>query len=105
MLEIITLFPHDILYNIFSFDTRFVLQNKKWIFINKISKMDDRYLLLKKRIIITIIYRQNLSSETSSIVAKQYQHVFSIHIYNMSFISDIEFSHYLYKTIQMYKHF
>jgi hypothetical protein len=104
-MDIITLFPHDILYNIFTFDTRFVLQNKKWIFIDKISKMDDRYLLLKKRIIITRIYRQNPSSETSSIVTKQHQNVFSIHIYNMSFVSDIEFSHYLYKTIQMYKYF
>jgi hypothetical protein len=103
-MDIITLFPHDILYNIFTFDTRFVLQNKKWIFIDKISKNDYRYSLLKNRILISISYRQVLS-ETSTIVVKQHKNISSITIYNMSFLSDIEFSHYLYKTIQMYKYF
>jgi len=103
-MKIITLFPHDILYHIFTFDTRFVLQNKKWILINKISKLDVRYFLLKKRIIITKSYRKS-RSETSSIILKQYQNVCSITIHNMDFMSDKEFSHYLYKTIQMYKYF
>jgi hypothetical protein len=102
------LFPHDILYHIFLFDTRFVLQNNKWIFIDKIPKNDFRYFLLQKRIIITISFRENtfgLERSSSNIVVKQHKNVFSIILYNMYFLSDIEFSHYLYKTIQMYNYF
>jgi hypothetical protein len=99
----ITLFPHDILYHIFTFDTRFVLQNNKWIFINKIPKDDFRYYVLQKRIIIT--FRENSFDgfERSTILVKQHKNVFSIVLYNIHFNTDIEFSHYLYKTIQMYQ--
>lgn len=46
----ISLLPDDILYNIFSFDKRFILRNNKWYFINKIAKDDFRYLILQKKL-------------------------------------------------------
>ena len=96
----LALFPHDILYHIFTFDTRFVLQNNKWIFIDKIPKTDYRYLLLKKRIIIN----QSLMN-SQNILLKKHQNVSRITIYNQLFLSEIEFSHYLYKTLQLYHHY
>ena len=94
------LFPHDILYHIFTFDTRFVLQKNKWIFIDKIPKTDYRYLLLQKRMIIT---KSLINS--SNIVVKKHQNVFKITIYNHLFLSEIEFSHYLYKIIRLYHNY
>lgn len=99
----ISLLPDDILYNIFSFDKRFILRNNKWYFINKIAKDDFRYLILQKKIIITKSCHNNFSS--NKIVLKTHKNISSIIIYDNTFISDIEFSHYLYKTIQMYFHF
>jgi hypothetical protein len=92
----LALFPHDILYYIFTFDTRFVLQNNKWVFIDKISKDDDRYSLLQNRMIIikSVI---NLSNN----IVKKHKNVITIYN-NKLFLSDIEFSHYLYKTIRYY---
>jgi len=103
-LSFFTLFPHDILYHIFSFDTRFVLRKDKWIFIDKIPKDDFRYFILQKRIVITLCFRET-NMNRSNIVVRQHKNIFSIILYNMQFESDIEFSHYLYKTIQMYKFF
>lgn len=106
----IFLLPDDILWNILSFDRRFVLRmcnnNHKLvlIFIDKIPKDDFRYAILQKRIIITKEYRHN-PSQTNKIVLKQHKNISSIIIYDNHYISDIEFSHYLYKTIQMYHYF
>ena len=96
----LALFPHDILYHIFTFDTRFVLRNNKWIFIDKIPKNDYRYSLLQKRIIIT----KSLMN-SSNIVVKKHKHILRITIYNQLFLSEIEFSHYLYKTLQIYHNY
>ena len=92
----LALFPHDILYHIFTFDTRFVLQNNKWIFIDKIPKDDDRYLLLQNRMIIIKSFK-NLSNT----IVKKHKNIITIYN-NHLFLSDDEFSHYLYKTIRYY---
>ena len=114
----IFLLPDDILWNILSFDTRFVLRfdhshsHNKWmlIFIDKIPKDDFRYAILQKRIIITKEYRRNSSyfqnqNQTNKIVLKQHKNISSIIIYDNNDFTDIEFSHYLYQTIQMYHYF
>jgi hypothetical protein len=114
----IFLLPDDILWNIFSFDTRFVLRfnqhshNHMLIFIDKIPKDDFRYAILQKRIIITKEYRRNSShflnqnqNQTNKIILKQHKNISSIIIYDKNDITDIEFSHYLYQTIQMYHYF
>lgn len=107
----IFLLPDDILWNILSFDTRFVLRsNHELIFIDKIPKDDFRYAILQKRIIITKEYRRNSShfqneNQTNKIVLKQHKNISSIIIYNNDDFTDIEFSHYLYQTIQMYHYF
>ena len=102
----IFLLPDDILWNILSFDTRFILRSSKLIFIDKIPKDDFRYAILQKRIIITKEYRHNPNLYGNNrIVLKQHKNISSIIIYDNHYISDIEFSHYLYKTIQMYHYF
>lgn len=110
----IFLLPDDILWNILSFDTRFVLRfdhshhKSMLIFIDKIPKDDFRYAILQKRMIITKEYRRNSShfqNQTNKIILKQHKNISSIIIYDKDDITDIEFSHYLYKTIQMYHYF
>jgi len=96
-----TLFPHDILYHIFSFDTRFVLRKNKWIFIDKIPKDDFRYFILQKRFIITLCFSETNMNRSCRVV-RLHKNIFSIILYNMHFESDIEFSHYLYKTLRDY---
>ena len=109
-MKLISLLPDDILWNILSFDRRFVLRNNNhkygFIIIGKISKDDFRYVILQKRIIITKEYRHNPNLYGNNrIVLKQHKNISSIIIYDNHYISDIEFSHYLYKTIQMYHYF
>jgi hypothetical protein len=109
LLEKISLLPDDILYNIFTFDRRFVLRNNKWYLINKITKDDFRYSILQKKIIITKSYRtyrnNNNTIYNNQIVLKKHKNISSIIIYDNDnkYSSDIEFSHYLYKTIHYYK--
>ena len=98
--NIISLLPDDILWNILSFDERFVFRNKKWMLISKIAKDDFRYSILQKRRIITKSYRI-MNNNGFKIVIKQHKNISSIIIYDNNDISDIEFSHYLYKSIQM----
>lgn len=99
--NIISVLPDDILWNILSFDERFVFRNKKWILISKIAKDDFRYSILQKRRIITKSYRIMNNNNGFKIVIKQHKNISSIIIYDNNDISDIEFSHYLYKSIQM----
>jgi hypothetical protein len=74
--------------------------------IGKIAKDDFRYTILQKRIIITKEYRHNPHLYGNNrIILKQHKDISSIIIYDNHYISDIEFSHYLYKTIQMYHYF
>jgi hypothetical protein len=67
----IFLLPDDVLWNILSFDTRFVLRfdhnhhSHMLIFIDKIPKDDFRYAILQKRIIITTFDRVHCSLLTS----------------------------------------
>jgi hypothetical protein len=106
-MKLISLLPDDILWNIFSFDRRFVFRNNNgFIIIGKIAKDDFRYVILQKRIIITKEYRHNPDLYGNNrIVLKQHKNVSSMIIHDNHYISDIEFSHYLYKTIQMYRYF
>lgn len=101
-MENISLLPDDILYNIFTFDRRFVLRNNKWYLINKITKNDFRYSMLQNKIIITKSYRYY----NNKIVLKKHKNISSIIIYDdYDDFSDIEFSHYLYEIIHYYKPF
>jgi hypothetical protein len=98
--NIISLLPDDILWTILSFDDRFVFRNNKWIFISKIAKDDYRYSILQNRRIITKSYRI-MNNIGFKIVIKQHKNISSVIIYDNNDISDIEFSHYLYKSIRM----
>lgn len=111
--NIFSFLPFEIIHYIFTFDSHIIFRNGKWIFITKILESDYRYSMLLQKIIITKSVRYiniypslHLEDDTQNkIVLKKQKNISKIIIYDKSFTSDFEFSHYLYKTIQMYKHF
>ena len=111
--NIFSFLPLEIIRYIFAFDSHIFFRDGKWIFIHKILESDYRYAMLLQKIIITKSVRYvntypslQLEDDTrNKIVLKKQKNISKIVIYEQTFYSDLEFSHYLYKTIQMYKHF
>jgi hypothetical protein len=111
--NIFSFLPLEIIRYIFAFDSHIIFRDNKWIFIHKILENDFRYAMLLQKIIITKSVRYvntypslYLEDDTrNKIVLKKQKDISKIIIYDKSFTSDNEFSHYLYKTIQMYKYF
>lgn len=111
--KVFSFLPLDLIRYVFLFDSRIVFRDGKWIFINKIIESDFRYTMLLQKIIITRSVRYVntypswiLEDDTrNKIVVKKQKNISKITIYDKHFTSDSEFSHYLYKTIQIYKHF
>jgi len=110
---IFSFLPLELIRYIFAFDSHIIFRDGKWVFIDKILENDYRYSMLLQKIIITKSVRYvnmypslHLEDDTQNkIVLKKQKNISKIVIYDKSFTSDSDFSHYLYKTIQLYKHF
>jgi hypothetical protein len=87
--------PDDVINYILLFNEQLVFRNSKLIIINKINKEDIRYKILEKRPLIFINKWVNKSVLNS------------ITIYNniLDNKSVIDQYLYIYKSIQIYKHF
>jgi len=87
--------PKDVITNILLYDKRFIMRNGNLITINKLDKKDKRYFILKKQrplIFVGKIMRKYISN--------------SITIYSNIIHQDVFDQYkYIYKSLQIYKHF
>ena len=89
--------PLDILLYIFSFDKRFIINKKKYKFVAKIDKIEEKYSILSSKLIILKSYKNDSGVYTFPNNIK-----YNILIYDNS-KSIEEFSIELEKSIKLYK--
>ena len=87
--------PKDIITNILLYDNRFIMRNGNLITINKLHKKDKRYFVLESQrplIFVGKIVRKSVNNSITIYSNIINQDVFDQYIY-------------IYKSIQIYKHF
>lgn len=87
--------PKDVIMNILLYDKRFIMRNGNIIAINRINKKDKRYFVLERQ--RPLIFVGVIRKETA---------INSITIYSNIINQDVFDQYiYIYKSIQIYKHF
>jgi hypothetical protein len=87
--------PEDVIINILLYDNRFIMRNGNLIAINQIDKKDKRYFVLERQ--RPLIFVGVIRKETA---------INSITIYSNIINQDVFDQYiYIYKSIQIYKHF
>jgi hypothetical protein len=87
--------PNDVITNILLYDKRFIMRNSNIITINKLNKKDKRYIILERQRPLIFVGKIMRKSVNNSITI--YSNIINQNVFDQY--------KYIYKSIQIYKHF